>query len=271
MDWDSAYDNDLSVPPGAPDYPMVWAREAAAFRAALLMQERAELGLAYGPAARQRLDLFRPAETPRGLAVFVHGGYWQSFDGASWSHFAAGVVARGLAVAVPTYRLCPEVRIGDIVNDVAAAVTWAAEHVAGPIHLTGHSAGGHLVARLATTTSPLSAEIRGRLRNVVPISGLHDLRPIMRTGMNRNLGIDVDEARRESPALLEPLAGIRLSAWIGALERPELVRQTDLIANVWRGLGVHTSLRHAVGRHHYDVIDGLKDPQSALTLAMTED
>ena len=271
MDWDAAYDNDLSVPPGAPDYPAVWARDAAAFRAALLMEDRAELNVAYGPAARQRVDLFRPDGTPRGLAVFVHGGYWQSYEGSSWSHFAAGALARGFAVAVPTYRLCPGVRIAEIAGDVAAAVSWAAGQVAGPIHLTGHSAGGHLAARLATTTSPLPDALRARLRNVVPISGLHDLRPLMRTGMNRHLGIDAQEARRESPALLEPLAGIRLSAWIGALERPELIRQTDLLANIWRGLGVRTSLRHEVGRHHYDVIDGLRYPESALTGALTAD
>jgi hypothetical protein len=109
------------------------------------------------------------------------------------------------------------------------------------------------------------------LKNIVPISGLHDLRPLMRTGMNRNLRLDLDEARRESPALLEPLPNIRLSAWVGALERPELIRQTDLIANVWRGLGVHTSVRHEVGRHHYDVIEGLKDRNDPLTLALCED
>ena len=137
MDWDAAYDNDLSVPPGAPDYPAVWARDAAAFRAALLMEDRAELNVAYGPAARQRVDLFRPDGTPRGLAVFVHGGYWQSYEGSSWSHLAAGAVARGFAVAVPTYRLCPMVTIAEIADDVAAAVSWAAGQVDGPIHLSG--------------------------------------------------------------------------------------------------------------------------------------
>jgi arylformamidase len=271
MDWDAAYDNDLGVPAGAPDYPAFWAREAGAFRAALAMADRAELNVRYGPDPRQRLDLFRPEGTPRGLAVFVHGGYWQSYDGSSWSHLAAGAVSRAFAVMVPTYRLCPEVRIGEIVEDAAAALAWAAQRVGGPIHLGGHSAGGHLVARLATTGSPLSEEVRKRLRNIVPISGLHDLRPLMRTGMNRNLRMDIDEARRESPALLEPLANISLWAWVGALERPELIRQTDLIANVWRGLGVHTSVRHAVGRHHYDVIEGLKDPDDPLTRALTGD
>lgn len=271
MDWDAAYDNDLGVPAGAPDYPALWAREAAAFRAALSIRDRAELGLAYGPHPRQRVDLFRPAGTPRGLAVFVHGGYWQSFDGASWSQLAAGALGRGFAVAVPTYRLCPDVRIEAIVEDVAAAVARAADGIDGPIQLGGHSAGGHLVARLATTTSPLPEALHARLRNIVPISGLHDLRPLMRTRMNRNLRLTEEEARRESPALLEPLPNVRVVAWVGALERPELIRQTDLIANIWRGLGARTSVRHAAGRHHYDVIEGLKDPDDPLTLALTAD
>src|SRR3546814_5563195 len=51
--------------------------------------------------------------SPAGLAVFVHGGYWMAFDKSSWSHLAAGAVARGWAVALPSYTLCPEARISD--------------------------------------------------------------------------------------------------------------------------------------------------------------
>ncbi|MFZ9132183.1 MAG: alpha/beta hydrolase, partial [Gemmobacter sp.] len=80
---------------GAEGYPPRWAAAAAAFRADL--GPRARLGLPYGPGARQRFDLCLPAGAPRGLVVFVHGGYWLAFGREEWTHLAAGALAHGLA------------------------------------------------------------------------------------------------------------------------------------------------------------------------------
>ena len=143
MQLDDAYANAAYIP-GGNDFPARWDKDAAAFRATA----RAELDLSYGPDPRQRLDLFLPKAPPKGLFVFVHGGYWLAFDKSTWSHFAAGALARGYAVAMPSYPLCPQVRIGDITRSVQAAIALAAQHVDGPIRLAGHSAGGHLAARM---------------------------------------------------------------------------------------------------------------------------
>ena len=267
MDWDAAYDNEIGLSADTPDYYALWSREAARFRVAMLAEGRADLELKYGPDTRQSVDLFRPRGRPHGLAVFVHGGYWQMLDGSSWSHLAAGPLAHDFAVAIPTYRLCPAVSITGIGMDVAAAIARAAEGIDGPIHLSGHSAGGHLVARLATTTSPLPPALKGRLGNIVPISGLHDLRPLMLTAMNRVLRLTDEEAARESPALLQPIDGARVTAWVGANERPELIRQSELLATNWPDAAIH----RAAGRHHFDVIDGLLDPDDPLTQSLVAD
>jgi hypothetical protein len=91
---------------------------------------------------------------------------------------------------------------------------------------------------------------------------------LLRTAINADLRMDADEAVAESPALLEPLDGMRLHAWVGADELPEFVRQTALIANVWTGLGGGTVTTVEPGRHHYDVIEGLEDAGSALVGAV---
>ncbi|RYG97182.1 MAG: alpha/beta hydrolase, partial [Alphaproteobacteria bacterium] len=200
--------------------------------------------------------------------VFVHGGYWMGLDNSYWSHLAGGAVARGYAVAMPSYTLCPEVRIGEIVTEIGAAIGKAAELVEGPIMLTGHSAGGHLVSRMISHTTPLSPALRARLRNVVSISGVHDLRPIMNTGMNVTLHIDEAEALRESPALLRPIDGARITCWVGGGERAEFLRQNALLANIWTGLGATTASVVEPDRHHFNVIDGLADPEHPLTSAL---
>lgn len=265
-DWDDAYSNADHIPDGSA-YPDRWAAAAAAFRAACA-PERFRPALAYGPHPRERADLFLPDARPAGLLVFVHGGYWMRFDRGFWSHLAAGPVARGWAVAIPSYPLAPGARIAAITRSTCAAIEAAAAAVSGPIVLAGHSAGGHLVARQVCTDTGLGPATLRRIRRVVPISGVHDLRPLRATKLNATLKIDEGEAAAESPALLAPLPGTRVTAWVGGAERPEFVRQTRLLANIWTGLGADMSEVVVPGRHHFDVIEALADPGSDLVEAL---
>ncbi|NPV25434.1 alpha/beta hydrolase [Bradyrhizobium aeschynomenes] len=262
-DWDNAYANGPNIP-GGERWPGLWVPPAEAYRADMAGQGRAKLDIAYGAHDRQRLDLFLPEGTPKGLVVFVHGGYWMRLDKSFWSHLAQGAIARGHAVAMPSYRLCPEVGIADISTDVAQAIARAMDEVDGPVALTGHSAGGHLVSRMICRGAPLPADRQARIGSVVSISGLHDLRPLQRTAMNDTLHIDDATASKESPALLAPVAGARVTAWVGGAERNEFRRQAQLLANIWTGLGASTAYVEAQDRHHFDVIDDLADADSAL-------
>lgn len=255
IDWDDAFDNSSYVA-GAADLPAVWADAAAAWR-----EGASPRVLRYAPHPRAELDLVAPAGTPRGLAVFVHGGYWMRLDRSYWTHLAAGMRGRGFAVAIPSYPLTPEVRLSEITRHIALAITAAAEHVAGPIHLAGHSAGGHLVCRMAAGAH-LPPAVVARLARVVSISGLHDLRPFLKApGMNQTLGLTEAEAAAESPVLTTPRAGLTTAAWVGAEERPELIRQSRLLAEAWPGTG----LTLAAGQHHFSVIEPLAEPDAALT------
>ena len=126
--------------------------------------------LAYLPDGdpKHRLNLFRPdpdATTPGAIVptvVFVHGGGWDTGDrdfergGADfYNNVGRYFAARGIAAAVVSYRLLPEVRWPAQVEDVAAATAWVQRHAAdwggapGWVVLMGHSAGGQLAARVA--------------------------------------------------------------------------------------------------------------------------
>jgi arylformamidase len=266
QDWDDAYTNGAYIA-GGELYPAKWDALANAFRAKMQAAGRAELDVPYGPAERERLDLFHPARKAKGLAVFVHGGYWMAFDKSSWSHLAAGTLERGWAICMPSYTLCPEARISRITQQVASAIRFAADRVVGELRLAGHSAGGHLVTRMICADSPLPQNVRSRIGHIVSISGLHDLRPLLRTKMNATLRMDEAEATAESPALQRPMERCSVICWVGTEERPEFLRQNDLLVNVWTGLGASIRSIHAETRHHFNVVEDLADPASKLVEA----
>lgn len=253
-DFSRAYANADFIADAA-SYPPRWAAEAATFRATL--GARARSGIAYGPGPRQVMDLFLPEGPARGLMVFIHGGYWLAFGPGDWSAFAQGALARGWAVAMPGYTLAPEARIMAMTREIETAIGAAAALIDGPIVVTGHSAGGHLSARMACADlTPLWAE---RLRRVVPVSPLSDLRPLMQTSMNEKLRIDPGEAQAESPALLPLRPGAEVFVWVGAQERPAFLWQARLLSEEW-----HCPWHAASGRHHFDVIEPMRAPDSDL-------
>ncbi|THH36184.1 alpha/beta hydrolase [Aliishimia ponticola] len=256
---DDAYANSAYID-GAEAYPGRWAAAAEAYRAALA--DRATLGVSYGPSERQAFDVFLPEDAPDGVCMFVHGGYWLKFDRSYWSHLAAGANARGWAVVMPSYDLAPQVPIAEITQQIACAVLAMAERFEGPITLTGHSAGGHLVARMLAP-GLLPENVVARIKRVVPISPVADLRPLLKTSMNEDFGLDPAGAEAESP-VLQPAPSVPVSVWVGGQERPAFLDQARWLAQAWGAEHVEVP-----GKHHFDVIDALAYPASDLVARLT--
>src|SRR4051794_31254438 len=158
-----------------------WARDAQAYRT--VHQNRMQV-IPYGPGERHRIDLFA-GDGAGPVVVFIHGGYWQAFDGSSFSHLAGGLNAHGIDVAVPSYDLCPAVSIGDIIGQMRSASRELAK-LGRPLVISGHSAGGHLAAcMLATDWRAFDASLpEGFVTAAYTISGLFDLPPLVKTSIN---------------------------------------------------------------------------------------
>jgi arylformamidase len=264
-DWDDAFDN-VSHVPNALSYFDVWSARAQVFRDGCF---KAELGLAYGELAREKIDLFFPetktGSKPAGLVIFIHGGYWMRLDRSFFSDLARGSLENGWVVAMPSYTLAPEARISEITLQVARAIEFSAAKISGPICLAGHSAGGHLAARMLCQDSALSAATQVRIQNTLTISGVHDLRNLRKTKLNQILKLSKAEAETESVCLCQPLESAKIRCWVGADERPEFIRQSKLLHQVWGESGANISLEIAAGKHHFNVCDALKDPDSRMT------
>jgi len=155
---------------------------------------RAERDIAYGELARQRLDVYLPANpaappnaTPGApIVVFFYGGGWTT--GARGNYLFAGeaFASRGYLTVIPDYRLHPDVRYPDFLDDCARAVAWAvrnAPRLGGDptrIYLAGHSAGAYNAAMLAYAPEYLARAgvVPGNVRGFVGLAGPYDFRPL---------------------------------------------------------------------------------------------
>ncbi len=265
VDWDDAFANMAHVP-DSQELPAFWTKRAQQYRTdASTQNTRIDIDVPYGAHARELFDIVWPDASPKGLVVFVHGGYWIRLDKSYWTDLAEGARANGWAVCLPSYTLAPEARISDITNQIGRAIVKASELVSGPIRITGHSAGGHLVSRMACENSPLPLNVQQRIQHTVSISGLHELRPLLHTQMNESLRLDIEEASNESAILQRPIKNTSMTAWVGGGERPEFIRQARLLELVWQGLDADIKCVIDSDHNHFTVIEGLKNPDSKIT------
>jgi arylformamidase len=244
------YDNRAAVP-GHPAIFARWERDSEFARRTLA----GELGLAYGTDPRQRIDLFA-ARSPRGFLAFIHGGYWRTLDRSMFAWLAPSYVAAGVSVALVGYRLCPQVTLGEIVEDTIAATNWmfadarcrAAGAGTAPMVLTGHSAGGHLVAALFAAPRGRLAFDTALIAGGVAISGVFDLEPLLLYSANEDLRLDAAGARRWSLMQARPTIAAPLVVAAGGAETAEFQRQSREFAAAWapqaRGCLLHPGLNH---------------------------
>ncbi|MCI0525821.1 MAG: alpha/beta hydrolase, partial [Nitrospira sp.] len=116
-----------------------------------------QLDIAYGNRPGERLDVFPAPELNAPVHLFIHGGYWQFLDKRSHDFVAEPFVAIGCTTVVINYDLAPSVGIDEIVRQVRAALAWTYQNIntfngdPSQIYISGHSAGGHLVAMAMVT------------------------------------------------------------------------------------------------------------------------
>ena len=249
-----AYNNSAAVPDVAEKVADFLARSAQVYASFEVKRD-----LAYGEGARQRLDWLPGPVVGAPTFAFIHGGYWQSRAKEEFAHVAAGPIARGFNMALIEYTLGPDARMTEIVDEIGMAVDflascltdWGADRRR--LCLAGHSAGGHLAA--CHRAHPAVALVLG-------ISGLYDLEPIRLGRLNDKLDLSEDEVERLSPDR-QIGRGAKTLLTVGAIELPELVRQTVDYAAHLQAAGESAIEIAAPGRDHFDVLETIAHPNGA--------
>jgi len=149
---------------------------------------KVERDVTYGPAARNRLDVFTadPASVgAKPVLIFVHGGGFVAGDkhrpgSPFYDNVMLWAVRNGFVGVDITYRLAPQAPWPAGAEDVGSAVRWVADTIAARggdparIYLMGHSAGAVHVASYVSHPE-LQAPKGVPLAGAILVSGLYDL------------------------------------------------------------------------------------------------
>lgn len=262
LDYEAEYNNRQRVP----EHPQINARWAAA-SATYRREASAELDQPYGSGERQRYDLFRPRATAASLlVVYIHGGYWQRGDRKDYAFIARELNVRGIAVALPSYSLCPTVTIMDIVAELRQCLKALWERTRQRPVVIGHSAGGHLTAAMVATDWNRVGGVPDNLVQAgYALSGVFDPAPLIGTSLNEALRLDEKSAREAN--LLQwpaPPKDRTLVAAVGADESQEFIRQSLEITAAWSRAGVKAECMLVPSANHFTIVDELARPDSAM-------
>jgi arylformamidase len=241
-------------------------RRSAALRAA----GDCRLDVRYGDGPRCVLDVFSAGDRAPVL-FFIHGGYWRALDKSYVSFIAEPYLAAGITVVMPSYDLAPTVRIGEIVDQIRQAFAWVVAHLApARVVVAGHSAGGQLAAMLALDQATSGD---GPIAGLAGVSGAFDLRPLLRTSINRDLLMSADEAVEASPLLrlgrlpaaarLVPLLGL-----VGGDETAGFKQWTAGLVASWQARGGAASYGEVAGCNHFTILNRLAEADGDMARAM---
>lgn len=259
---DAQYDNRAKVPE-FPEYMDRWQRLSVETRERLSGQ----LNVAFGPSADETLDIF-PGQPGAPVHIFYHGGYWRALHKDDFTYVVNSMQPVGVTTVVVNYALVPSVAMAELVRQCRAALAWVWKNAASfngdreRIFVSGHSAGGHLVAMMMATDWPaFDAELpKDPLQGGVAISGLHDLEPIRLCFLNEDLGMSADDAAALSPVLLTKHCRAPLELPVGELEGPEYMRQSTDLSAAW----ANTEVVPMAGQDHFSIAAQLERPDSEL-------
>ncbi|MGD9649363.1 MAG: alpha/beta hydrolase [Dongiaceae bacterium] len=138
--------------------------------------------VSYGPEPWRKLDIYLPKDGAKNsdVVVFFHGGRWTSGTKEDYRFAGLALAEKNFLVLIPDYRKYPSVKFPAFMEDGAAAIAWAHEHIAAyggnpsRIHVAGHSSGAHIGALLAADPA---YGVKKFIKSFAGLAGPYDFTP----------------------------------------------------------------------------------------------
>lgn len=245
---------------------------------------RIERDLRYGPADRNRLDVFVPDETGGGtpVLIFVHGGGFVMGDKSTpgspfYDNVGLWAARHGIVGVTMTYRLAPAFRWPAGSDDVATAVSWVRENIATyggdaqRLFVMGQSAGAVHVGGFVARAHP-PGQSGWKPAGAILVSGMFDTRTMERNSFfEAYFGTDPQAA--DAASFLEALAGspVPLMMVTAELDPIDFLRQNvKLLEAHLRHRGRYPRFEHLHGHNHLSTVLHLGTDDQSLARPLLE-
>jgi acetyl esterase/lipase len=223
--------------------------------------------LAYGEGPRHRLDVYcpeprgEPAAAPATIVVFLYGGQWKEGSKELYLFVGEALTSRGFIAVIPDYRIYPQVRFPDFLEDCAACVRWVAAHAAewggdaDRLFLMGHSAGAYNAVMLGLDRRWLAVgdESPVALRGAIGLAGPYDFLPLRDPVLKAIFGRESDWPMTQPIAYVDGTAPPLLLATGRADTAVDPANTTRLAARI-RAKGGHVVERYYPDLTHSEVV-----------------
>ncbi len=184
-------------------------------------------------------------------------------------HFlAAHFLTYNVTTVLINYPLAPRSSINEIVASCRKALRWLHDNIINfngdpaELYLLGHSAGGHLASMM------LVGEEAKFLRAVISVSGLFRLEPVMLSYLNDSIGMDRENAIKNSPVFLNPAYDCPLLLVTGTEETEEFKSQSEELYQCWKGKCSNIEFLMVPQKNHYSILDAVIEKDSILRAAI---
>ena len=206
--------------------------------------------------------------------IFFHGGYWQLLSKNDALFPAKTFNDNGIAFSAVDYTLAPAASLGEMIEQCRRSIQWIYNNAsqygydADQIYVAGSSAGAHLAAMVILTdwteyNLPLDIIKGGTL-----LSGIYDVRPIVKTYINEPLKLNLQDAKDLSPLFNVKENKTQLIVTWGENETTEFKRQSIEFENKWKEIGNRSTLLEVQHANHFDILFYMLDKDCSLRSLM---
>ncbi len=219
----------------------------------------------YADGKRKKLDVYRPenANGPSPVVMFIYGGAWQAGDKFEYEFVGRALAAAGFVTVIADYRLWPEVKYPEFLEDCAEAVRWIQDNIAGyggdpkRFFVAGHSAGAYNAVMLGLDNSFLREfQVTMPIRAIAAISGPYNFYPFEYGQVRDTFGAAPNPEGTQPVNLVTPNAPpIFLAS--GTSDPIVRVQNSQALAQKLRDQGVWVTEKYYEGFGHLEPVMAL--------------
>lgn len=219
-------------------------------------------GVAYADGPRKKLDIYAP-QNPDGaspVVFFIYGGGWNQGARGDYQFVGRALASRGFVTVIADYRLVPEVRYPEFLEDNAQAMRWVQDNITryggdpNRVFLSGHSAGAYGAVMLALDSSFFREYgVTLPIRGVAALSGPYDFYPFEYNEVREAFGSAPNPEGTQPINLVTPdVPPMYLAS--GTTDPIVRVQNTENLAQRLKGQGVWVTEKYYEGFGHMEPV-----------------